>query len=155
MTYDSTEDTIKHIDRVRSLLHTVTNDLLTRATYHDESKLREPEKSAFDRCTPALAETTYGTPEYTAAKAELGAALEHHYEHNDHHPEHFHPELGIHAMDLVQLIEMLADWKAAGERHADGGDLERSIRVNADRFNYGPDMADLLLRTARNLGWTS
>jgi hypothetical protein len=39
-------------------------------------------------------------------------------------------------MDLVQVIEMLADWKAATLRHADG-DLARSIEQNAERFGYG------------------
>jgi hypothetical protein len=38
-------------------------------------------------------------------------------------------------MDLVQVIEMLADWKAATLRHADGS-LTRSIIQNADRFGY-------------------
>lgn len=35
------------------------------------------------------------------------AILDHHYQNNDHHPEHF--ELGINGMNLLQLLEMLAD----------------------------------------------
>ena len=77
-------------------------------------------------------------------------ALEHHYTVNDHHPEHFHN--GIHDMDLVQLMEMLADWKAATLRHADGS-LRKSIFENATRFGYDDQMTNLLLRTADNMGW--
>lgn len=151
--YDSTVDTMAHIHRVRELLGEVNAELVRREMNHDRSKLVPPEKEAFDRCTPLLAKTTYGTPEYEASKAELdrSGALQHHYAHNRHHPE-FHPN-GIHDMTLIDLIEMLADWKAAGERHDDGGNLDRSIRQNAGNFNYGASMISLLYNTARSLGW--
>ena len=56
------------------------------------------------------------------------------------------------AMTIIDLIEMLADWKAATLRHEDG-DLKRSIDINADRFGYGEAIHTLLLTTARDLGW--
>ena len=34
---------------------------------------------------------------------------------------------------------MLADWKAATERHADG-DLLRSLRLNTERFGLSPQL---------------
>lgn len=152
--YDSAPDTRAHIARVQELLRDVRVELAARAVRHDRSKLVEPEKSAFDRCTPLLAATEYGTPEYEAAKAELGTALAHHYRVNDHHPEHFRGfPGGMEEMDLLQLIEMLADWKAAGERHADGGDLHRSLIVNQERFGYDDVMYRRLFWTARRLGW--
>jgi hypothetical protein len=80
----------------------------------------------------------------------MGVGLEHHYAVNDHHPEHFAE--GIHGMDLLQLIEMLADWKAATMRHNDGS-LRESIFKNASRFAYDETMTMLLLRTSANLGW--
>lgn len=151
-TYDSHDDTITHIERVQELLvEGPIRQLRERAQAHDASKLVEPEKPMFDEFTPRLSELTHGTPEYMAALKAMGPALQHHYEANDHHPEHH--DLGVYGMDLLQLIEMLADWKAAGERHADGGDLERSILRNAERFGYDGRMADLLFRTARHLGW--
>jgi len=42
-------------------------------------------------------------------------AIEHHYKNNRHHPEHFNN--GIDEMNLVDLIELLCDWKAASERN--------------------------------------
>lgn len=149
--FDSRADTLAHIGRVRELMAEVIVNLTARSIEHDASKLMEPEKSAFDRCTPLLAQTTYGTPEYEDAKAQLGDALAHHYDACDHHPEH--ELLGIHGMNLLQLIELLADWRAAGERHADGGNLQRSIIQNAERFGYDDTFANMLLSTARELGW--
>lgn len=143
--YDSTPDTIEHINTVVEYIEKVRVDLYRRATQHDRTKLEEPEKSVFDRATPHLSKTEYGSAEYEGHKKSMGKALQHHYEHNDHHPEHF--ENGIHGMGLVQLIEMLADWKAAGERHKDGGDLRRSIELNQERFGYSDELKGILLNT--------
>lgn len=55
-------------------------------------------------------------------------------------------------MGLHQMIELLADWKAATTRHEDGG-LRRSIEQNAERFGYGDEVKRLLLNTAESFGW--
>ena len=148
--YDSRSDTLEHIDEVRTRLSEVIADLELRSVRHDASKLEPPEKEIFDEYTPKLSGSTYGSDEYKEFLVGMGEGLRHHYEANDHHPEHF--ENGIHDMDLVQLIEMLADWKAATLRHADG-DLDRSIRQNAERFGYGASMITLLHNTAERFGW--
>lgn len=150
LSYDSFRDTWEHIETVRGLIDEVIGDLGYRAAVHDLSKLTKPEKPVFDEYTPKLRDSTYGSDEYKAFLAEMGEALKHHYEVNDHHPNHF--EHGIADMDLIQLLEMLADWKAATMRHADG-DLDRSIRQNAERFGYGPELEHTLRRTADRLGW--
>lgn len=61
------------------------------------------------------------------------------------------PDLGINGMTLLDLIEMLCDWKAAGERHADGS-MERSLMVNQERFHIGEQLQSILENTARELG---
>ncbi len=150
MTYDSTEDTLEHIAQVQTLVAAVEMDLRTRRSQHDRSKLEDPEKEIFDRMTPKLRAMTYGSDEYRAALEEMGPALDHHYSVNRHHPEHH--EDGIHGMNLMDIIEMLCDWKAATMRH-DDGDLARSIKINADRFGYGNEIETLLFTTARDMGW--
>lgn len=55
-------------------------------------------------------------------------------------------------MNLIDVIEMLADWKAATLRHADG-DLAASIETNVSRFSITEQTHRLLLNTARDLGW--
>ena len=152
--YDSTNDTLAHIQRVRNLLCEVTNNLSERGANHDQSKLEEPEKSVFDRVTPRLKELVYGTPEYQAQLEEMGVALEHHYQVNDHHPQHFKGEHPIMQMNLLNITEMLCDWKAAGERMTNG-DIYRSIEQNQQRFGYSDELKAILVNTARALGWES
>lgn len=151
--YDSRPASWEHIDRVRQLLREIAGDLSDRGSAHDRSKLVDPEKAMFDTFTPRLAGLAYGSDEYRECLAEMLAdgGLQHHYAENDHHPEHFTG--GLADMNLLQILEMLADWKAAGERHANGGDLAFSITSNAARFGYDEQMSGLLMRTAEYLGW--
>ena len=150
-TYDSAPDTLAHVQRVRELITESVDNLISRAEVHDLSKLKEPEKSTFDACTLKLKALTYGSTEYKAALAELKPALDHHYAANSHHPEHY-PN-GIDGMSLFDVVEMLMDWKAATERMKDGGDIWRSLQINAERFRISPQLLSILENTAREMGW--
>jgi hypothetical protein len=145
--YDSTVETKKHIARVFDILGGVELEINERRYAHDLSKLGPVEKPLFDEYTPKLAKMTYGSGEYTAALHHLGPALKHHYAHNRHHPEHF--ENGIDDMTLIDLIEMLCDWKAATERHNDG-DIFKSLIHNAKRFGISEQLAKILENTVRD-----
>lgn len=142
--YDSRPDTQAHIDRVWLLMEFMRSHLAQRAEVHDASKLAEPELSIFNEYTPKLKHSTYGSDEYKGFLDGMGEALKHHYAHNSHHPEHY-PD-GIRGMDLLDLVEMFCDWKAATERHADG-DLTRSINLNQERFGYSDDLKAILLNS--------
>jgi hypothetical protein len=146
--YDSRPDTYAHIETVREYLFAAVRTLLDRIRTHDGTKLVEPELSIFDEYTPKLRDTTYGSVEYKTYLKAMGEGLKHHYAHQRHHPEHFRN--GIQDMTLIDVLEMLCDWKAATLRHADG-DLSRSIEVNAERFGYGDEMKRLLLNTAKEM----
>lgn len=148
--YDSTADTLRHAARVAELLAPLAAELVARGIAHDRSKTRDPELSTFDRVTPQLRELTYGTDEYKTALADMGPALAHHYGANRHHPEHF--THGVDGMTLVDLLEMLADWRAATERHADG-DLLKSLEIQRERFGIGDQLAGILANTAAFNGW--
>lgn len=148
--YDSTQDTIDHIGNVEKLLEKVVINLEYRSSDHDASKLQEPEKSMYDEFTPKLKTSTYGSDEYKIFLKDMGVALKHHYENNSHHPEHY--ENGINGMSLLDVIEMLADWKATGMRHADG-DIQKSLEINKKRFNISDQLAGILENTVKELGW--
>lgn len=150
MAEDSTVATLKHSRRVDVLLMELMWEIGLRVTQHDASKLEDPEKETFDTYSPLLRDCTYGSDEYKGYLAAMQPALVHHYANNRHHPEHF-PN-GINGMTLVDLVEMLADWKAATERHADGN-LERSLQINKDRFGMSDQLVDILHNTAREAGW--
>lgn len=138
--------TAMHILEVSRNLGDFAIRLMARAEAHDASKLEEPEASGFARVASKLRGMTYGSPEYTACLTELRPTLDYHYARNRHHPQHW--KNGIRDMDLVDLVEMFCDWRAATKRH-DDGNLHKSIEVNAHRFNLSPDLVSLLENTAK------
>lgn len=140
--------TMRHIERVRNLLGDVVINLLERAKNHDQTKLQQPEVGFFTEYTPKLAKSTYGSQEYDAMKLAIKPALDHHYAHNRHHPEHH--KNGIEDMTLMDLIEMLVDWKAASERHNDGN-INKSIEINGRRFNMSPQLIRIFENTAKEM----
>lgn len=139
-------ETQKHIEKVRKYIRFLTDKLTTRGVNHDASKLQSPEIELFTEFTPKLAELEYNSEEYKECLRQLKPALEHHYATYRHHPEHF--ENGINDMNLIDLCEMIADWKAASERH-NTGNLIKSIEINAKRFNIDAQLKQVLLNTAK------
>lgn len=148
--YDCTADVIEHQENVRKFLRQIITELVERQIHHDDSKLREPEKSMYDKYTPMLKRLTYGSDEYKQCLKEMGVALQHHYENNRHHPEGW--ERGVADMSLIDIIEMLADWKAATLRHANGS-IQNSLEINKDRFQISDQLSEILSNTIRELGW--
>ena len=134
-------DTFRHIERVRNLLNVCAIDLLTRGEMHDQSKLESPEVEVFTE----LAASTYGSEEYEGFREAMKPALDHHYANNRHHPEHH--KNGVDDMNLMDLAEMLCDWKAASERHNDGN-IRKSIEVNGKRFEMSPQLIRIFENTA-------
>jgi hypothetical protein len=151
MRYDSRVDTLVHSQRVGELMIQLAKELLDRSTCHDRSKTLPPEVEVFDEFTPKLKTSTYGSDEYKGYLAAMSEGLSHHYFHNRHHPEHFGYD-GINGMTLVDLIEMLADWKAATERHDDGS-LRHSLEIQRERFGISDQLARILENTAIHFEW--
>lgn len=143
--YDSTQDTLAHMKLVNEILAKFIKELIDRGINHDRSKLLEPEKSAFDNVTTKLKNCEYNSEEYKNNLKELGPALEHHYRNNDHHSEFY--ENGINDMDLLSLLEMVADWKAASERNR-GGNIFDSINKNRLRYKISDQLTGILKNTA-------
>jgi hypothetical protein len=141
-------ETIKHIQSVRSYLYLMIEELDNRARNHDQSKLESPEAEIFGEYTPELAKTKYGTPEYAALLEKVKPATDNHYAKNRHHPQHW-PN-GVDDMTLVDLVEMLCDWKAATARNKDGN-IRTSIDHNEKRFNMSPQLAKIFHNTVREM----
>ena len=155
------QETKKHIDRVSNLLMWVKDCIINRAIGHDKSKLSPEELPIFVKYTPKLKGCTYGSGEYKQFLAEMKPALDHHYAKNRHHPEHFRLQVAddfeffeknkkntICCMNMIDLIEMLCDWLAATERHADG-DIYKSIEINQKRFGYSDELKSILINTVQ------
>lgn len=152
MSYDSIHDTLEHIRKVQGRLAEVQALLNVRAAKHDASKLEEPEKSGYDELMKYkfTHDMTYGSPSYTEGLKMLGPALEHHYAHNSHHPEHYSD--GVAGMSLLDIVEMVCDWKAAGERYKEGS-IIASLAHNRVRFKMDDQLFAILINTVKELGW--
>lgn len=137
-------ETLKHVNEVRKNLWTLIHELDVRSQVHDASKFQEPERSIYAEALPNLAKTEYGTPAYAELMTQSKPAIDHHWAHNRHHPEHW-PN-GIEDMDLVDLLEMIADWTAATKRNKNGNP-HRSIAINTPRYKLTPQLAQILKNT--------
>lgn len=152
--YNSREDTLAHMKMVQRCLFLIIRELEKRGEGHDVSKLGVEEKKIFDEFTPKLKTTTYGSDKYKGYLDKMKPALDHHYAHNRHHPEHFTPSV-LHfnyinesfGMDLIDIVEMFCDWKAATLRH-DDGNLRKSIAINQKRFGFSDELTAIFLNTA-------
>ena len=142
--------TMQHIQNVSRRLTDVAIKILERAKIHDNSKLLSPEMEMFAEATPRLAGLTYGSDEYRKELKKLGVALEHHYQENSHHPEHYTYQ--IFDMDFLDLIEMLCDWCAAVERHKDGN-IWRSLEINRDRYGMSDQLVKIFVNTLKAFGY--
>ena len=144
-------ETIKHIEKVRSFIRFFTDRLTTRAVEHDRLKLQSPEVEIFAEQTPKLAAMIYGSPEYEQNLQVLKVALDHHYAYYRHHPEHF--KNGVNDMNLIDIVEMVCDWKAASMRQHNGN-LLTSIEVNAKKFGIDSQFRHILENAAALLDKT-
>ena len=141
----SRESTLEHKQMVVKLMNVLITELLDRAVVHDNAKLESPEVDLFDEYTPKLAGSTYGSDQYKVFLEGLKPALDHHYARYRHHPEHF-PQ-GCRDMNILDVVEMLVDWKAATLRH-NNGNLLKSLEHNRTRFNLDKiSLYDILLNS--------
>jgi hypothetical protein len=138
-------ETTDHIHAVQMYLSRFISQLAHRMIIHDQSKLHEPEFSCFAEVTEQLNGLTYGSEEYYEKLKELKPALDHHYSQCPHHPEHH--KNGIEDMTLIDLLEMVCDWKAATARHADGC-IQKSLEINKERFGIDDQLYKILCNTA-------
>lgn len=145
--YDSKFDTLRHKKYLYDVILLIAiQNLFERAESHDESKLKDPEKSFYDKYVPMLKPLKYGTPEADAVTKKMNKGLEHHFKENRHHPEHFKD--GIAGMNLIDLVEMVCDWFAASLRSDtpfNAGGLDKNI----EKFNI-PPMLESIIRNTYN-----
>lgn len=136
--------THQHINDVRDKLNIFVRLLLQRGDRHDESKLEEPELSGFAEVNDELPKLVYNSEEYKENLAKLEDTLRAHYGANRHHPQHW--ENGVNDMDLIDILEMLADWLSSTKRNK-GGNLNFSLKDNAERFGIGDQLLAIMTNT--------
>ena len=144
--HPSQKETEKHIKNVQNFGNILVKEIEKRLKEHDQSKLEDPEIKYFDDNAGKLKDLTYGSKEYKQELENLKPALNHHYKANRHHPEHYKD--GIKEMTLIDLLEMIIDWKSATLRHK-VGDIIESIKKNQKRFGYSDELKQIFLNIVK------
>ena len=134
-----------HIATVQWMLERFVALLAERADTHDQSKLEEPEFSVFAAMPRRRSAIEYGSPEYEERLKAMAPALEHHYKMHRHHPQHF-GDAGIAGMNLVDVIEMFADWASSSLDYGNG-DLRDAIAKNKARFHFSDELESIFKNT--------
>lgn len=127
----------------------MTNELNRRSVTHDDSKFESPEFEDYASVIDEFQKHPFGSEGYKQAKAKIDKAVKHHYERNSHHPEHYTD--GIEGMDLMDLVEMVCDWKAATLNNPNApGNMENSLKFGIEKYNISPQLAKVLYNTIKN-----
>jgi len=141
---------IAHRAHVAARLGQIIARLRERAELHDLTKIQPEEFDVFVETHEEFAKARFGTPEYAAVEEKGRKAVQHHYKHNPHHVKHH--ENGWEDMNLIDLLEMLADWKAASRRNPGKWWGERFSKA-LDRGHFPEPVRKLLRNTVLDLGW--
>jgi len=137
-------DIKEHQEMVKQFAGKIIALLEERVKYHDMSKLMPPEVEIFADA-PKRNAIEYQSEEYKDnIKVKLEVALKHHYARNRHHPEHF--ENGISDMNLIDLLELVCDWKASSLGQDDGNVLTQMTK-NKERFKLDEQLYHLIKNT--------
>jgi hypothetical protein len=136
-----------HKFTVLKIINPIIQDLIKRSEEHDNSKLTEDEFPDIIASSEELKKFPYGSPEYDEVRKKWQSGFEKHSKKNRHHIDHF--ENGIEGMTLVDLIELLADWKSATLRSPHPTNIWNAIRIGAEKYNIPPALIKILENTAK------
>lgn len=138
-------DAYRHKHLVSLYMNIIIEQLGTCALDHDNSKLDDFEAYGYAKFIPMLREVKYGSDEYKKIIKDMDEITSHHYANNSHHPE-YHKN-GISDMGLIDIIEMLVDWKVASIKSDTS--FEESTEINQKRFGFSDELKRILLNTEK------
>lgn len=150
MEFDFLCDTVLHISEVNENLEEIISELKKRGLSHDRTKLQQLEFDGFVSTREKFKKANYGSPEYKECIELTKPAVEHHYKNNRHHTG-FHKN-GINDMTLIDIIEMIADWKAAARRSPDKT-LQDTLDYAFKKYKIDSQLAVVITNTLVQLKW--
>lgn len=149
--YKSDEVTLEHIKTVQDFLKQFEIELSNRGFVHDASKFSPIEREALEEMQNIVekdGQAPFGSEEYERRKQILKPMLDHHYENNSHHPEHY--SNGIDGMNLGDLVEMFFDWRAAVIRNEDDA---MNLSFIKDKYNVSDQLLNIFKNTCDQYGF--
>lgn len=124
--------TLCHKWYVFKYLSKIAIELVLRGLKHDLSKFGPHEFFHFSTGVVKLGGLEFGSPEYKVECDKIRPALDHHYQWNSHHPQHYKNK--YRDMSAIDKIEMCADW-AASVLRTKNGNFTKSIAINQKKFS--------------------
>lgn len=138
-------DIIRHTRQIQAILFRLAFKLSMRGILHDQSKFRPDELAGFVEINEVARTQSFMSGKYKQTLNHPALAL--HYNRNSHHPEHS-PD-GLASMTLIDLIEMVADWRAAflvrRESGVESMEWADSLQVQRRRFNMNDEQFNLIV----------
>jgi len=147
---DTLIEIIRHISDVQANISEFNSDLTKRGILHDRTKLDEFEFTSFVKTRPKFKQAEYGSKLYSECMEEIKPAIEHHYKNNRHHTA-YHGK-GFGDMNLLDILEMLAGWKAANERNKKLS-FKDSLSIAYEKYKIPINMQKHIDSTLKYLGW--
>lgn len=145
-------ETLEHNITVQKNLGKLSSSLEARSTTHDASKLSLDEFEGFVGVKLIARKFPYGSKQYEESLKD-NKAIELHFSRNPHHPEHY-PN-GMADMSLLDIIEMVCDWKATNEvrlrKQATEISWEDSLGVQRKRFDLTDSQMWLIRLIAKEI----
>jgi len=138
---------LKHKEQIAVLLAKFAAELTYRSAVHDNSKFSPDEFDVHSDNVNHFNKYLFDTKEEKELKERLMPAGILHRKRNRHHPEHF--EDGIDGMNLIDILEMLCDWKSASTR-VSGDSLRKGLPILKNKYNISPQLLKILENTARD-----
>lgn len=148
--FDFLCDTMLHVTEVQENLEEIASQLRRRGFAHDRTKFQKTEFDAFVSTREKFKKANFGSKEYQECTDAVQLAVDHHYKYNRHHTGRW-PN-GIDDMSLIDIIEMLADWKAA-ERRSPDKQLIDTLDYAFKKYKIGGQLALIIKNTLKDLKW--
>ena len=139
---------VAHRAFVSSYLHRLADATNVRAVEHDLSKLTTGEFDGFVAINRVAREHPYGSEEYKAS-LKNNDVIDLHFSGNRHHPEFY--ENGVAGMGLLDIIEMVCDWRAATEVYGTTS-FQDVLQVQIDRFDLTEEQVWLINMIVEEIG---
>lgn len=143
-------DLLVHISEVQENISQMILILKNRGISHDKSKFTDIEFNGFVETRLQFKIADYGTKEYQDCIDRIKPSIEHHYSQNRHHTL-FHKN-GFEDMNFFDILEMLADWRAASNRNINLS-FEDSLLIAFNKYCIPKNMQKHIMSTIRTLMW--
>lgn len=133
-----------HVMAVQKHLNSLASELIERGRTHDASKFSEPELSGFAENIDNVSNIVYGSTEHSEKMDDMKVIIDIHHSNNRHHPEHWGD--GVSDMTLLDILEMIVDWKTASSQYKEG-DLIKSVEINCKKYKVDDQLKRIILNT--------